>query len=54
MYTTCSKPLLLNKDTKLLLLNKGMKSKEVKSEKIKKKKEEEGKGSAMARRTEGG
>ena len=31
-----------------------MKSKELKSEKIKKEKEEEGKGSAMARRIEGG
>ena len=38
MCTMCSKPLLLNKETKLLLLNKGMKSKELKSEKIKKKK----------------
>ena len=47
MCTMCSKPLLLNKETKLLLLNKGMKSKELKSEKIKKGKEEEGKGAKI-------
>ena len=37
-----AKPLLLNKETKLLLLNKGMKSKELKSEKIKKKERRRG------------
>ena len=54
----CSKPLLLNKETKLLLLNKGMKSKELKSEKIKKRKKKrakaDGSAVAVARRTEGG
>ena len=43
MCTMCSKPLLLNKETKLLLLNKGMKSKELKSEKIKKRKQKRAK-----------
>ena len=37
-----AKPLLLNKETKLLLLNKGKKSKELKSEKTKKKKRRRG------------
>ena len=43
MCTMCSKPLLLNEETKLLLLNKGMKSKELKSEKIKKRKQKRAK-----------
>ena len=43
MCTMCSKPLLLNKETKLLLLNKGMKSKELKSVKIKKRKKKRAK-----------
>ena len=43
MYTMCSKPLLLNKETKLLPLNKGMKSKELKSEKIEKRKKKRAK-----------
>ena len=38
-----AKPLLLNKETKLLLLNKGMKCKELKSEKIKKRKKKRAK-----------
>ena len=38
-----AKPLLLNKETKLLLLNKGKKSKEQKSEKIKKRKKKRAK-----------
>ena len=43
VYQRKAKPLLLNKETKLLLLNKGMKSKELKSEKIKKRKKKRAK-----------